>query len=99
MKRDLSEAQFRARLAKLGGTYEGFMGYCRFTLPDGASVSISRLNAGTVRRRDQLRYLAKALKENIARDAKRALEAPTRAPAAPSTAVRVTEGDVDGGAS
>lgn len=76
MKRDLTEAQFRYRLAKLGGTPAGFMGYCNFPLPGGGSVNISRYNAGE-RRRDQLRYLAKTLAEHIKRDAERARQPET----------------------
>jgi hypothetical protein len=74
MKRDLSEAQFRAKLAKLGGTLE-FMGYVAFKMPHGGTVGINRYNGGD-RRRDQLRYLTKQFKAWVARDeAKRATKA------------------------
>lgn len=74
MKRDLTEAQFRARLAKLGGTPAGFMGYVTFRWENGGNVSISRHNANSDRRRDQLRYLTRALNQHKAIDAKRAAE-------------------------
>lgn len=75
MKRDLSEAQFRAKLAKLGGTPTGFMGYVTFRWENGGNVGISRHNAGSKRLRDQLRYLTRALNEHKAKRAAARLNA------------------------
>jgi hypothetical protein len=54
MRRDLTDAQFRYRAAKLGFKPEGFLGYWR--LASNPNISVSIWNAGK-RRRDQLRYL------------------------------------------
>lgn len=65
MKRDLTAEQFHYRATKLGFKPGGFMGY--WQLPN-STLSVSVWNAGT-RRRDQLRYLLREEKRDIARRA------------------------------
>lgn len=61
MKRDLTRAQFRARLEKENIGAPGFFGYCDLRIPR-ASILVSAWNAGD-KRREQLRYLIRAKKQ------------------------------------
>ena len=63
-QRDLSQAQFEAKCAKLGFKAQGFMGYYDLGIP-GHSWHSSVLNAGP-RRRRQLAYLLDERKRRVA---------------------------------
>ena len=64
MKRDLSQAQFDAQIAKLGFKSQGFLGYYDLGLPN-QRVCVSVLNAGD-QRRDQIAYLKRLRNKKLA---------------------------------
>ena len=67
MKRDLSQAQFDAQVAKLGAKRQGFLGYYELPLVPGQKGRwcVSVLNAGN-RRRDQIAYLKRQYNKELA---------------------------------
>lgn len=65
MKRDLSRAQFEAKAAKEGFEGHGIMGYYKLPIP-GHHICVSVWNAGE-RRRDQLNYLRRELRNTMKR--------------------------------
>lgn len=56
-QRDFTAKQFADALAAHGFEPQGFMGYCQVTEGPAKGLCISRLNAGTTRKRAQLAYL------------------------------------------
>lgn len=72
MSRDMSQAQFKAKLESYGMKEEGFLGYVRIPNPvRRGSLQVSHHNAGPSRR-EKLRYLLSAKAAYEAREREQA---------------------------